>query len=78
MDGMRGLDAWITGGRYSEEILDVTCPECEEVTVITATTDYGATEWSKTECDSCHAEFPDDVEYGEAEPPEPDPYEDRY
>jgi len=67
------LDRWITGGRYHEETLVVTCPDCEETTTVKATTDYGATEWDPAECGSCKREFDGDEQWHEAEPPEPEP-----
>lgn len=68
------LDRWITSGRYREEWLLVTCPECEEVTRVKATTEYGTAEWDPDRCSSCGSEFPEDVPY-ETEP-EPEPPDD--
>lgn len=70
MDGMRGLDAWITGGRYSKSVGQVTCP-CGEVTTVVTETEYGATEWDVNEC-KCGREFTGDEPWADAEPPEPD------
>ncbi len=63
-------DRWATGGRYSREVIAVTCPACGEVTEVLAETEYGATDWSKEECGSCETPFPDDVMWETAEPPE--------
>jgi ribosomal protein S27E len=69
---MRGLDAWITGGRYSRELLDVTCPGCKTTTVVVSETDYGATDWSPEKCQSCGEELPADAASSPAQPPERD------
>jgi len=60
MDGMRGLDAWITGGRYSSSAIRVTCPECEHETPVHTETEYGQTTWMPEECEKCHREFQGD------------------
>jgi hypothetical protein len=75
---VNGLDRWITGGRRSTELLAVQCPECEEWTQVTATTEYGATDWDPEECGSCGLPLPEDArtEDAEPEPPEPDDYDD--
>lgn len=79
MDGMRGLDAWITSGRYSKEMLRVKCSECDEYTSVTAETEYGATDWDRDACFHCGAAFEGDEDTELDEPPEPDiHYEDRY
>lgn len=70
------LDRWITDGRFREEALVVLCPDCEETTNVSATTEYGATEWDPAECGSCKREFTGDEQWHEDEPPEPD-YDDR-
>lgn len=74
MDGMRGLDAWITGGRYSSSRGDVTCP-CGEVTLVTMETEYGSTTWEPGEC-KCGREFEGDEPWVDDEPdyPEDDVY----
>lgn len=75
MDGMRGLDAWITSGRYSEELLLVTC-ECGEQTRVVATTEYGMSEWEPGECVKCGKEFPEDATWETDEPDIDDRWED--
>jgi hypothetical protein len=75
MDGMRGLDAWITGGRYNASQGLVTCPSCEEQTAVTAETEYGATTWTPEECKHCGAAFSGDEPWEDDEPPEPDPHQ---
>lgn len=67
---MRGLDAWITGGRYSSELLDVTCPACGEVTAVTCETEYGASMWSPEECGSCGEGFSGEESFEASEPPD--------
>lgn len=71
MDGMRGLDAWITGGRYSSSRGDVICP-CGETTHVTAETEYGSITWTPEECKNCGRVFEGDEEWIDDEPPEPD------
>lgn len=77
---MERLDEWITGGRYDESLLDVTCPTCGEVTQVVAETEYGSTTWDREECAKCGAPFPEDVKSepadDEREPPEREPDED--
>jgi hypothetical protein len=73
---MRGLDAWITGGRYSRTDALVTCPECDEQTPVVMETEYGATEWSRDACGSCGREFTGDERWEDDEPPEPEPPDD--
>jgi hypothetical protein len=67
---MRGLDAWITSGRYSKDLIVVTCPTCETDTPVVAETEYGATEWSPGECSKCGRSFEGDEQWVEDEPPE--------
>lgn len=73
------LDRHITDGRYSVEELRVLCADCDEWTPVTATTDYGATEWSRDTCSHCGVEFPEDTvtEINEPEPPDRDDWDDR-
>jgi ribosomal protein L31 len=66
------LDRYITGGRFHEEALVVTCSRCGETTNVHATTDYGATDWDPGECGACHASFTGEEQTYEEEPPEPD------
>ena len=75
MDGMRGLDAWITSGRYSSSLLLVTCSACGDETTVTAETEYGATTWTPEECRHCGHAFDGDEDWREDEPPDPDPYD---
>lgn len=78
MDGMRGLDAYITGGRFSTALIWVTCPDCEEKTLVKTETEYGATDWDPAECETegCGRDFTGDEvqEDAEPEPPDYDPH----
>jgi len=73
MDGMRGLDAWITSGRYSASWAWVTCRACDEQTLVHCETEYGATTWSPEECKHCDRPFDGDEPWEEDEPPVPEP-----
>lgn len=66
------LDRWITGGRFREEQILVTCGACGEPTPVTASTDYGATDWDPGQCGSCGRGFDGDESFQDDEPPEPD------
>ena len=68
-DGMRGLDAWITSGRYSTQWLIVTCP-CGDESEVKAETDYGATTWTPGGCAGCGRAFTGDEPWYDDEPPE--------
>lgn len=70
-DGMRGLDAWITGGRFSTSRGRVTCAACGEETLVVTETEYGSTTWEPNEC-ACGVEFDGDEPWVDDEPPEPD------
>ena len=72
------LDRFITNGRFQVEAFVVTCPDCEEQTRVTATSEYGGTEWEPAECSSCKRAFTGDEEWGIDEPPEPEPDWDEY
>jgi hypothetical protein len=80
MDGMRGLDAWITSGRYSKETILVRCRHCDEETMVEAETEYGATEWSVEACEHCKKEFTGDEEYSGYDPRDEEPadFDDHY
>jgi ribosomal protein S27E len=65
---MRGLDNWITSGRYSSNHLDVTCSKCGETTAVFEETEYGMTTWTPEECSKCKHEFGDDDQWEQAEP----------
>lgn len=67
---MRGLDAWITGGRYSSCPMIVTCDVCGECTPVTAETEYGVTTWSPEECKACGVEFAGDEDWTDDEGPD--------
>jgi len=62
------LDRYITDGRYSKSVGEVTCNACGETTTVTAETEYGATTWEPEECGRCGNEFTDE-EMVEAEDP---------
>jgi hypothetical protein len=72
---VRGLDAHITGGRYSSCPMRVRCAECDEWTAVVAETEYGATTWTPEECGNpnCGAAFEGDEDWVDDEPPEPEP-----
>jgi len=69
---MRGLDNWITSGRYSESAGYVMCKKCGYETFVVAETEYGATTWTPEECSNkkCLHTFDGDEEWTDAEPPE--------
>lgn len=67
-----GYDAWATGGRYVKSLILVHCEECDQATPVVAETEYGAETWTPDECRHCGATFPDDAEWVDDEPPEPD------
>jgi hypothetical protein len=69
---MKGLDAWITSGRYRQERILAICGVCGEETPVLAETEYGATFWSPEECEHCGTEFDAETPYVSDEPPEPD------
>jgi transcription elongation factor Elf1 len=70
---MDRLDAWITGGRYTKDLLLVTCPGCEEDTPVTCETEYGMSTWEPMECKWCGRDF-DGTEHFETDEG-PDPYD---
>jgi DNA-directed RNA polymerase subunit RPC12/RpoP len=57
---MRGLDEWITGGRYSSNGGEVTCEKCGAATHVVSESEYGMTTWSPEECSKCGKEFDGD------------------
>jgi len=63
MSALKGLDSWITSGRYSWEYLLVECSHCHENTVVKAESEYGSVWWEPEECKYCHKPFGDDVKY---------------
>jgi hypothetical protein len=67
---MKGLDAWITSGRYSREYLLVECSHCHENTVVKAEQEYGSVWWTPESCSYCGKDFDDDVMYQEYFPEE--------
>lgn len=50
------LDRWITDGRYSSTVALITCPDCEEQTMVTIESEYGGSTWDPGEC-KCGREF---------------------
>ena len=70
MSELRGLDNWITSGRYHVEYLLVTCNLCGENTIVMAETQYGGTWWNPEECSNCHTFFVDDVIFEQYYPEE--------
>lgn len=68
MDGMRGLDAWITSGRYSKAQGWVTCRKCGEETCVISETEYGTSWWSPEECPKCGTTFEGDEPWQDDEP----------
>ncbi len=72
---MNGLDAYITGGRYSSQPLVATCKACGETSAVLAETEYGATYWTPEECPACHQEWDEDTPSTDDEP-DPDRYRD--
>lgn len=70
MAELKGLDAWITSGRYRFEYLLVTCNHCEENTVVKAEQEYGSVWWTPEECSNCKCSFDDNVQYEEYYPEE--------
>jgi len=65
MAELKGLDAWITSGRYAWEYLRVTCNHCDEVTIVKAEQEYGSVWWTPDECGNCGIEFDKNVTYEE-------------
>jgi hypothetical protein len=70
---MRGLDAWITSGWYSKDLLRVRCEKCDEWIPVTSETEYGTSEWTPSECPKCRTEFDADTAWEQDEPPDPEP-----
>lgn len=67
---MRGLDAYITSGRYSKAIGWAQCPKCGNQTMVVAETEYGGTTWEPGECETkgCGHEFTGEEPWEDAEP----------
>ncbi len=70
MSHLKGLDSWITSGRYSFEYLLVECHSCLENTVVMAHNEYGSVWWEPEECKHCDAEFNEGCRYQEYYPEE--------
>jgi len=68
MSALKGLDAWITSGRYRREYLLVTCDKCNENTIVEAESEYGSVWWTPEECKYCKEPFGDNVTYEEYYP----------
>lgn len=66
---LRGLDDYITSGRFSQTTLSVTCANCDEKITIVATTEYGMTDWSVDTCSNCGQDLTGDEEWEEDEGP---------
>lgn len=74
MTDLKGLDAWITSGKYRYEYLYVTCNHCGENTVVKAEQEYGSVWWTPEECKYCNQYFDDNVTYEEYYDPKEDLY----
>lgn len=73
------FDRWITSGRYSKDYIVVTCNYCGENTPVTATTEYGASDWEPDECKHCNEDFEGNESTFLDEPDyEPDDFGDYY
>lgn len=72
MDGMRGLDAYITGGRYRSSLGYVTCPGCDSQNPVTYEEEYGTGWWTPEECTTCGRAYEGDEAWEEDEGPDPD------
>ena len=70
MSELKGLDAWITSGRYRWEYLQVFCNHCDEATIVKAEQEYGGVWWTPDECKNCGVTFDDTVTYEEYYPEE--------
>jgi len=75
MAELKGLDAWITSGRYSFEYLLATCSNCDANTVVKANNEYGSIWWEPEECSNCGYEFDSNTKYEEHYDPKEDYYE---
>lgn len=75
MSELRGLDAWITGGRYRKEYLMVTCKKCKEYTIVECETEYGSSFWTPEECRYCNEPFDLDADWEIYDPREELEYE---
>lgn len=67
---LKGLDAWITSGRYSSSHMFVTCKSCGETTSVFSETEYGMTSWEPDECENCWQFFFGDEDWEEFYPEE--------
>lgn len=79
MNELRGLDAWITGGRYSKTTETVychnrDCDEFSEPVVVTYESEYGGGWYTPEECPKCGHEWHDDEPTWPDEDDEPEWY----
>ncbi len=70
MSQLKGLDTYLTSGRYSYEYLLVECNNCHENTVVTAHNEYGMVWWEPEECQYCFEPFDSDSKFQEFYPEE--------
>lgn len=70
MSTLKGLDSWLTSGRYRWEYLQVFCNHCGEVTIVKAEQEYGSVWWEPESCGACQTPFDDNVDYEEYYPDE--------
>ena len=75
MSLLKGLDSWLTSGRYYKEYLLVTCNHCNENTPVEAEQEYGSVWWTPEECRYCNTPFDDNVSFQEYYPEEEFEYE---
>lgn len=68
MAELKGLDAWITGGRYSSAYLYVTCNYCGNTNYVIAESEYGATYWTPEECKDCGECYDENTAWEEYDP----------
>lgn len=70
MNELRGLDAWITGGRYSSSYLYVTCNHCGESDHVICEREYGQNYWTPEECKFCGEIYDEKTAWEEVDPKE--------
>ena len=75
MSELRGLDEWITGGRYRKEYLMMTCSKCQECTIVECETEYGASYCNPQECKYCFEPFDEKTVWETYDPREELEYE---
>ncbi|HEY4680897.1 MAG TPA: hypothetical protein VIH04_06500 [Nitrosarchaeum sp.] len=63
MSQLKGLDSWLTSGRYQYEYLLVECNHCCENTIVKAEQEFGAVWWEPEECKYCKKDFDDNVTF---------------